>query len=168
MNKFDALFFSQYVNQNETVTDVFHRHFLVIVEDIVLWTFFAVLIPGFLYSQDIFQIQSGVSQFSFTMYLLLIYSILMYKLFDWYADVWIATDVTIVDVKWRYFTSNLLYIPYEKIEGIEVKTRSWFTAMIGMSDVVVKLAGQESFVLTSAANPTAIVEFLQNATQHKK
>lgn len=168
MNKFDALFFSQYVNQNETVADVFHRHFLVIMEDIVLWTFFAVLIPGFLYSQDIFQIQSGVSQFSFTMYLLLIYGILMYKLFDWYADVWIATDVTIVDVKWRYFTSNLLYIPYEKIEGIEVKTRSWFTAMIGMSDVVVKLAGQESFVLTSAANPTAIVEFLQNATQHKK
>jgi hypothetical protein len=168
MNKFDALFFSQYVNPNEELKEVFHRHFLVIVEDILLWTFFAVVIPAFLYSQDIFSIQSGISQFSFTMYLLLIYGILMYKFFDWYADVWVATDVTIVDVKWRYFTSNLLYIPYDKVEGIEVKTRSWFTAMIGMSDVVVKLAGQESFVLTSAANPNMIVEFLQNATQHQK
>ncbi len=168
MNKFDALFFSQYTNPNETVTEVFHRHFLVIVEDILLWTFFAVLIPAFLYSQDIFHIQSGISQFSSTIYLVLVYGILMYKLFDWYADVWVATDATIVDVKWRYFTSNLLYIPYDKVEGIEVKTRSWFTAMIGMSDVVVKLAGQESFTLTSAANPTAIVEFLQNATQHQK
>lgn len=92
----------------------------------------------------------------------------MYKLFDWYADVWIATDSTIVDVKWRYFTSNLLYIPYDKVEGIEIRTRSWFTAMIGMSDVIVKLNGQESFTLTSAAKPTTIVEHLQNATQHKK
>lgn len=58
MNKFDALFFSQYVNSNEELKEVFHRHFLVIVEDILLWTFFAVLIPGFLYSQNIFDIQS--------------------------------------------------------------------------------------------------------------
>lgn len=168
MNKFDALFFAQYVNTNETITEVFHRHFLVIVEDILLWTFFAVIIPAFLYSQDVFGVQIAISQFSFTVYLLLIYGILMYKLFDWYADVWIATDSTIVDVKWRYFTSNLLYIPYDKVEGIEIRTRSWFTAMIGMSDVIVKLNGQESFTLTSAAKPTTIVEHLQNATQHKK
>lgn len=168
MNKFDALFFSQYVNPNESIQEVFHRHFLVIVEDILLWTFFAVIIPTFLYSQDILGIQVGISPFSFTIYLLLIYGILMYKLFDWYADVWVATDTTIVDVKWRYFTSNLLYIPYDKVEGIEIRTRSWFTAMVGMSDVIVKLNWQESFVLTSAATPTTIVEYLQNATQHKK
>lgn len=100
--------------------------------------------------------------------MLLIYGVLMYKLFDWYADVWIATDRTIVAVKWRYFTSNLLYIPYEKIEGIEIRTRSWFTAMIGMSDVIVKLMGNESFALSSAAKPNEIVEYLQNNTQHKK
>lgn len=116
MNKFDALFFSQYVNPNEAIQDVFHRHFFVIIEDIVLWTFFAVIIPGFLYSQDVFGVQSAVSEFSFSLYLLLIYGILMYKLFDWYADVWVATDSTIVDVKWKYFTSNLLYIPYDKVE----------------------------------------------------
>jgi hypothetical protein len=40
--------------------------------------------------------------------------------------------------------------------------------MIGMSDVVIKLAWQESFTLSSAAKPTHIVEFVQNATQHKK
>lgn len=168
MNKFDALFFSQYINTNETIQEVFHRHFFVIIEDIILWTFFMVIIPAFLYSQNVFSIQSGISGFSFALYLLFIYGILMYKLFDWYADVWVATDSTIVDVKWKYFTSNLLYIPYDKVEWIEVRTRSWFTAMIGMSDVVVKLAGQESFTLVSAWNPTVIVEFLQNATQHKK
>ncbi|MFZ2256478.1 MAG: hypothetical protein WAW59_06590 [Patescibacteria group bacterium] len=140
MNKFDTLFFSQYINPQENILEVFHRHVVVILEEIILWTFFAVVIPTFLYSQNIFDIQAGVSEFSFTVYLLLIYGILMYKLFDWYADVWVVTDMTIVDVKWRYFTSNLLYIPYNKVEGIEIRTRSWFTAMIGMSDVIIKLA----------------------------
>lgn len=167
MNKFDTLFFSQYINPQENILEVFHRHVVVILEEIILWTFFAVVIPTFLYSQNIFDIQAGVSEFSFTVYLLLIYGILMYKLFDWYADVWVVTDMTIVDVKWRYFTSNLLYIPYNKVEGIEIRTRSWFTAMIGMSDVIIKLAWQESFTLTSAARPAAIVEFIQNSTQHK-
>ncbi len=168
MNKFDSLFFVQYINPNETIQEVFHRHYFVILEEIILWTLFAVLIPTFLYSQNLFGIQFWVSQMSFTLYLLLIYAILMYKLFDWYADVWIATDSTIVDLKWQYFTSNLLYIPYDKIEWIEIRTRSWFTAMIGMSDVVIKLAWHESFTLTSAAKPSVIVEYIQNATQHKK
>jgi hypothetical protein len=45
-----------------------------------------------------------------------IYAILMYKLFDWYVDTWIMTESTIVDMKWKWLSSNLLYIPYAKIE----------------------------------------------------
>lgn len=119
--------------------EVFHRHFLVILEDIFLWIFFGVLLPGFLYYYNVFGIQLGVSTLMFSLYLLLIYAIVMYKVFDWYADVWIATESTIIDVKWKWFTSNLLYIAYDKIEGIEVRTRSWLTALAGMSDVVIKL-----------------------------
>lgn len=44
------------------------------------------------------------------------YIILMYKLFDWYVDVWIMTESTIVAMHWKWFSSDLLYIPYEKIE----------------------------------------------------
>lgn len=93
--------------------------------------------------------------------LLTVYTILMYKIFDWYADVWIATESTIVAVKWKWFTSNILYIPYSKIEGIEVRTLSWVAALFRMSDVVVKLAGQEEFSLMSARNPWIITEYLQ-------
>jgi len=40
----------------------------------------------------------------------------MYKLFDWYARVWIMTETTIIDMRWQWFAPNLLYIPYTKIE----------------------------------------------------
>ena len=92
----------------------------------------------------------------------------MYKLFDWYVDVWIMTESTIVDMRWKWFSSNLLYIPYEKIEGIEIRTRSWWAALLGMSDVVVKLNWAEEFILYSARRPTDIITYLQQAWKKKK
>ena len=97
-----------------------------------------------------------------------IYAILMYKLFDWYVDVWIMTESTIVDMKWKWFSSNLLYIPYAKIEGIEIRTRSWWAALLGMSDVVVKLAWADEFILYSAKRPNEIIAFLQDIGKKKK
>lgn len=165
INKFDSLFFGQYISSDEKVEKVFHRHIFVIIEDIILWSFFALIIPVFLYSQNVFSLQASISELAFSLYLLVIYAILMYKIFDWYADVWVATESTIIAVKWKWFTSNLLYIPYKKIEGIEVRTHSWIAALFRMSDVVVKLNGQEEFVLSSAKNPSEITEYLQSVAK---
>lgn len=40
--------------------------------------------------------------------------------------------------------------------------------MFRMSDVVIKLTGQEEFVLMSARDAGKIIEYLQEATKHKK
>ncbi len=168
MNNFDNLFFRAYIGADSEIRDVFHRHFFVILEDIILWMFFALLIPLFLYSQDIFLMRTSIPELYIYLYMLIIYAILMYKLFDWYVDVWVATESTIVDMKWKWFSSNLLYIPYNKIEGIEIRTRSWWAALLGMSDIVVKLAGNDQFTLYSARRPTDIVAFLQEVVKHKK
>ncbi len=165
MNKFDTLFFGQYISSEEKIEKVFHRHFFVIVEDMIVWSFFAVLLPIFLYSQNVFTVQSLISSVYFSLFLLGIYGILMYKIFDWYADVWIATESTIIAVKWRWFTSTLLYIPYKKIEWIEVRTHSWMAALFQMSDVVIKLPWQEEFSLSSAKNSSEITEFLQEVAK---
>lgn len=166
MNRFDTLFFSQYTNPNETIHAVFHRHFFVILEDMFLWICFAIFLPSFLYGQNIVHIQDYITHFAFSIYLLLIYSVLIYKILDWYTDVWIATDTSIVSVKWKIFTSNLLYIPYSKIEWIEVRTRSWLSALLQISDVVVKMSWQDYFILESSAKSGEIVAYLQSVTQH--
>lgn len=116
VNKFDSLFFAQYISTEETIEQVFHRHFFVIIEDILLWVFFGVIIPSFLFYYNVFSVRELLPGISVGIYLLILYAILIYKIFDWYADVWVATDATLIDVKWRWFTSHLLYIPYEKIE----------------------------------------------------
>lgn len=168
MNNFDNLFFRAYIGSDSEIREVFHRHFFVILEDIIVWMFFGLVIPAFLYGQDIFSLRSSIPVWWSYAYMLAIYAIIMYKLFDWYVDVWIMTESTIVDMKWKWFSSDMLYIPYGKIEGIEIRTRSWWAALLGMSDVVVKLAGEDNFTLYSARRPTDIVAFLQSVGKKKK
>ncbi len=91
----------------------------------------------------------------------------MYKFFDWYVDVWIATESTVIDMKWKWFSSNILYIPYDKVEWVEIRTRSWWAALLGISDVVVKLAWWDQFTLYSARTPNDIIEFIQEAAKKK-
>jgi hypothetical protein len=52
---------------------------------------------------------------------------------------------------------------------MEVRTYSWVYSVLGISDIVVKLMGDESLVLYNASNPTNIIHALQEAIKpHKK
>jgi hypothetical protein len=102
-------------------------------------------------------------------YLFLIYFVLIYKVFDWYTDVWIMTRETLIDIKWQIFTSDIVIIPFAKIEGMEVRTYSWIYSVIGISDIVVKLMGNETLTLRNASQPTEVIHALQEAVKpHKK
>lgn len=168
MNNFDNLFFRAYTWADSEVRDVFHRHYFIIIEDIIVWVFFGILIPWFLYNQDVFLLKSSIHPIYSYVYIVFMYLILMYKAFDWYVDTWIMTESTIVSMRWKWFSSDILYIPYKKIEGIEIRTRSWWAALLGMSDVVVKLAWDDEFMLSSADRSTDIVAFLQDVGKWKK
>lgn len=165
MNRFQSLFFASYIAPDEEIQHIFHRHFFVIIEEIILWIFFALFIPGFLYSLDFVHIQSSIQNWHIYAYLFVIYFLLIYKIFDWYTDVWIMTGETLIDLKWQLFTSNLVIIPFEKIEGMEVRTYSWIYSVLGISDIVVKLMGNESLILRNASNPTDVIHALQEAVK---
>ncbi len=169
MNRFQSLFFASYIAPDEEIDHIFHRHFFVIIEDIILWIFFALFVPGFLYYINIAHIQDVIVEWHIYGYLFLIYFVLIYKIFDWYTDVWILTKETLIDLRWQFFTSNLVIIPFEKIEGMEVRTYSWIYSILGISDIVVKLLGNESLILRNASQPTDVIHALQEAVKpHKK
>jgi hypothetical protein len=169
MNRFQSLFFASYIAPDEEIDHIFHRHFFVIIEDIILWIFFALFVPGFLYYINIAHIQDAIVAWHMYAYLFVIYFVLIYKIFDWYTDVWILTKETLIDLRWQFFTSNLVIIPFEKIEGMEVRTYSWIYSILGISDIVVKLLGNESLILRNASQPTEVIHALQEAVKpHKK
>jgi hypothetical protein len=165
MNRFQSLFFASYIAPDEEIQYIFHRHFFVIIEDIILWIFFSLFIPWFLYYLNFIHIQSSIEFWHIYAYLFVIYFLLIYKIFDWYTDVWIMTGETLIDLKWKFFTSNLVIIPFEKIEWMEVRTYSWVYSVLGISDILVKLMGNESLILRNASNPTDVIHALQDAVK---
>lgn len=142
MSNFDTLFFEQHISPDEKIERVFHRHIFVMIEDIIIWIFFGIIIPAFLFYFDVFFPHEQIDVTYVYTYLFFIYFILLYKIFDWYLDVWIATDHTLIEMTWKWFTPQLVYTPYDKIEGIEIRTRSWFHSLIGISDVSINLVGE--------------------------
>lgn len=165
MNSFEQHFFGKYIRDNETLIEVFHKHFMLIIEDIFLWMLFWIAIPGFLYYHNSFEIQTVIPLQYVYGYMFLIYGILLYKLFDWYNDVWIATDIGLVDVNWWLFSENVVYVDYSKVEWIELRTRTLFDALLWIADVNIRLASGGHFILHSAYGAKHITHFVQDATK---
>lgn len=168
MDTFDNLFFSEHISSDESIQKVFHRHVFVMIEDLIIWMFFGVILPSFLFFYDVYGIRTVLDSTYIHAYLFLLYFVLVYKIFDWYLDVWIATDKTLVDMRWKWFTPQLRYIPYDKLESIEVRTPSWFYSVMKISDVVIHLSGDESHMLSSAENPKELAQFLQEIGRPKE
>lgn len=168
MSHFDFLFFEQHINDDEKIEKVFHRHIFVMIEDLLLWLVFGLVVPSFLFYHDVFGVRTILDSTWIHAYLFLLYFILIYKVFDWYLDVWIATDATLVEMRWKWFTPQLMYIPYDKIESIEVRTKSWLYSIVGISDVRINMAGDEFHTLSSAEAPKDMVNFIQDKTRPAK
>ncbi len=162
MNQFDNLYFAKYVREEDELLFVCHRHPILIIDNILLWCFFGVIIPVFFYLQNSFGIADLVGLGYFELYLIIVYGCLVYVVFDWYNDVWLITNRGIIDVDWQYFSGDVHYIEYQATHGIEVKTHSIIDSIFGKGDIYVHLETQdEKFFLEDAVNPQGIVEYIQ-------
>ncbi len=54
VNQFDTLYFSKYLGEGDELLFVCHRHPILIIDTIILWCFFGVLLPVFFYLQNTF------------------------------------------------------------------------------------------------------------------
>jgi hypothetical protein len=167
MSTFDTLFFGKYVPPGEEIKHIFHRHIYFILEDIVLWIFFGLLLPGFLYYYDSFGMQ-GISPWAVVVYIATLYILVMYKVFDWYNDAWIITNTGVIDVKWKIFHEELQFFEYDKISGMEVRTRSWWMHSIGAHDIEIRLMGDEHSLIVGAPHAQEIINHIKECAASSK
>ena len=135
MNKFDSIFFARYVRDGDEPLEVCHRHVILIIDTIIVWVFFGIIIPSFFYYYDSFSLQTLVPFIYFEGWLFLVYLILMYKIFDWYNDVWILTDRSVIDLDWNAFKKNVAYVEFSDIRGIEVTEHSMWDNMLNKGTI---------------------------------
>lgn len=148
MNYFDQVFFGKYLREGEELFFVSHRHPLLIIDRILVTLFLGLAIPTFFYYNDSFQLQSLVPFLYFEAYAIFLYLFLVYKIFDWYNDVWIITDLGVIDVDWDVFTRHVIYIDYDDIRGSEVQTHSFLDSLFHKGDVSIYTENEEdNFIL---------------------
>lgn len=164
MNRFDHFFFSKYVPGGEEVRAVYHRHIVVIIDDVLVWLFFGVLLPTIFYLHDSFRIAQLVPLAYFEGFLLAVWAGLMWRVLDWYNDVWIVTDKSIVDLDWTPMKQNVVTLSFDNIEGIEAKEKTVIDNMINRGDVIVHCIGSQ-FVLDEAWAPGKIVSEIRAAAE---
>lgn len=124
MNKFEKEFFKKYISEQEEVLWVIHKHFVLIIDNILIYLIFWFLLPVFLLYNSIF-FQELLSFYYFEIFFLIIFWKIIFDIFDWYNDSWIVTNSWIVSVTWWLFDVKTLSIKYENIEWIEI-IQDWF------------------------------------------
>ncbi|MDD2566294.1 MAG: PH domain-containing protein [Candidatus Gracilibacteria bacterium] len=170
INYFDEIFFSHFIKQeDDEVLDICHRHVITILDTIIVGLFFGVILPAFLYYNNSFASQGIIPFIFFETYLFVVYIILIYKIFDWYNDVWIITDKGIIDLDWKFFNKNIIYIDYNDVKGIGVTQNSAWDGILNKGEIEIHTQGEgANFGLNDAANPGAIVGYIQGILEDRE
>lgn len=91
MNPFDEHFFEKYVKEGDQMLRVCHRHIVRIIDDVLIILFFFAVVPAFFYFNGSFGLANLDFKY-FEAYAAIIYLFLLYRIFNWYNDVWVVTE----------------------------------------------------------------------------
>jgi len=86
--------------------------------------------------------------------------LVLYKVVDWYADVWILTDRGIIDVRWSLVMLDTTFTEYHDISAIQFSQNTLFDKMFRIGDITVHKMGDEIRV-AYMYKPDEIVENIQ-------
>lgn len=164
MNSFDLKFFQKYTPEWQNIQHIVHAHPIIILGRLILWLFLWVFIPVFFYYYS-FRLKGFIPFYFLEWWLLIIYTKIVYDIFDWYNDVWIITDAWVIDLDWSLLRTNMSTIDFENMEWMEVEQNSIFDKILSKWDLIIHKIWDDWFVLPNCINPYAAlnqVEWIKN------
>jgi len=114
---YDKILFSSFLDDGETLLYTMHRHWITVAQKMLQIGLFGMLLPATLVL-FFFDFQSTAA---YVMYgwIALGFMANLYAFTDWYADAWLLTDHSIIDVKWDgFFKKSAQRLGYESIESV--------------------------------------------------
>lgn len=169
MNKFDQKFFGSYISEWEKIIEIAHKHFIVIINTIILNYFFWVILPTFLYYNSEL-LQSIIPFFVLEIFIISIFIKNIYDIFDWYNDVWIITENWVIELSWRLFSSSSISVKYRNIEWLELIQTGFIDTILWKWDIVIhKIWWWDNFLLNSATKAFDTLQIIDKILKkHKK
>lgn len=147
------LFFQGFLQEDEVIHVMIHRHPIVMFKAWVKTIFFGLLVPAFLYwlfpGLWVIALSWGILGF-----LRLFYDIL-----DWYYDVWIVTSVSIIHVVWDgFFKKSADRTEYHYVESIGYEVKGFLPTLLNYGSITVEKATGNTVTFEHAISPKNKVE----------
>lgn len=164
MNKFENSFFKKYISDWQEIKWIIHIHFIDIFAQIFLWLSMWAILPSFMYFYSEL-IQSIIPFYFLEIFLILVFIKTVYEIFNWYNDVWIITDGSIVSLEWALFKTDSLSIDYDKIEWMEVEQDWILDKIFNKWNLVIHKFWDDSIVLHNAISPYDWINLIEEVDE---
>jgi len=153
--------FRSYLGEGEQIEFVVHRHVLLEFKNFLKVFVFGIFLPALGWWPF-----PQVSLFAMA-WLTLGAVRFIYEFFDWYYDVWIVTNVSIIEIMWRgFFDRSSTRIEYHIIQGIGYEVKGLMPTLFNYGTIALdKFTGTQS-VFDGAVNPKKKAEMLTKAQEH--
>jgi len=153
MISFRKFVFAAFLDDGEEIMYVAHRHIFVHLRQLFKVFLFGIVIPVlfFLLFPDAMMfwvVWAGVGVV-----------ILIYRLFDWYYDSWIFTNLGVVDVEWNgFFDRSATRVDYHMVEGISYSVQGVWATLFNFGDILLERIGSANPVMLKDASRPRKVE----------
>lgn len=146
---FVQFFFQPYLEDGEKIEAVFHRHPFVIFPEFLRLVFFGYFLPIFLW----ILFPAFLPFFLFWGFISTIR--LVYVILQWYHDVLLVTNVSLLDVQWQgFFHRTSSRLEWNMIEGVSCEIQGFLRTVFHYGLVSISHAGGgNALQLKDAMNP---------------
>lgn len=153
-------FYKGYLGEGEKIVFVIHRHLFMQAKDFFYIFAFGIFVPGF-----VFWLFEAARLFA-AIWLAIGLIRYIYEFFDWYYDVWLVTNMSVVEIMWKgFFEKSSARIEYHTIQGIGYEVKGLLRTVFNYGTLVLdKFAGVSS-VFDGAVNPKKKSEMLTAAQE---
>lgn len=163
MNNFDKIFFKKFIPEWQEMLHIVHSNPILIIKKIFVQIVLFVLIPiWFYYYSPV--IQAKVPFNYLEIYLFLIYFKIIYSIFNWYNDVWIVTNSSVIAINWSFLKSNIETINFDSIEWLWVEEEWILDKILKKWTLIIHKAWEEEFILEEAINPYKAIDIIETAS----
>ncbi|PKL36881.1 hypothetical protein CVV38_03230 [Candidatus Peregrinibacteria bacterium HGW-Peregrinibacteria-1] len=141
--------FHRHLDEGEKILKIAHKSLITLKLKAVKPVFLGLIIPVILYLLI-------PKLFPFlTIWVIIGFFTLIYHVIDWYFDVWILTNIGVIDIEYNgLFNMTSTRIDYHQIEGIAYSINGFFQTIFNFGDITIdKMGSQTSLILKEASRP---------------
>lgn len=147
----DKLVFGKHLEEGENILYAVHKHWVSIMKPSFEVGFFGILLPWTLYAIGL---NTPLFFWVAVIWSILAYVRFMYLLVDWYCDVWLITDMSVITVQWNGIFNNIsARTGYEDIEGASYEIKGFWATILRYGNITLRVMSGSNFNLKNSANP---------------